>query len=126
MPLLIEVLQHIELSSNRSDTPSVVFFNILQLGSLDCSLFCLVKAVGYPAKADVFPVFASLYPKSRLSEKPKSKSQRLQKKGLQESLCQPPHSQRWNIPWNVGSREDLISKNIQSRRIEFCKADRTT
>ena len=30
------------------------------------------------------------------------------------------------MPQNVGSREDLISKNIQSRHIEFCKAERTT
>ena len=27
---------------------------------------------------------------------------------------------------NLGSLEDVISKNIQSRDIELCKADRTT
>ena len=43
----------------------------------DRSLFCLVTAVGEPANADVFPVVASVHPKSRLSEKPKSKSQNL-------------------------------------------------
>ena len=31
-----------------------------------------------------------------------------------------------NTPQNVGSIEDLISKNILSRHIEFCKAGRTT
>ena len=29
------------------------------------------------------------------------------------------------MPQKVGSKEDLISKNIQSRHIEFCKAGRT-
>ena len=30
------------------------------------------------------------------------------------------------MPHNVGSIEALISKNIQSRHIEFCKGHRTT
>ena len=30
-----------------------------------------------------------------------------------------------NMPQNVGSKEDLSSQNIQSRHIEFCKADHT-
>ena len=37
--------------------------------------------------------------------------------------CKGPQT---NMPQNVGSIEDLICKNIQSRNIEFCKADRTT
>ena len=30
------------------------------------------------------------------------------------------------MPQNAGSKEDLTSKNIQSRHIEFCKADGAT
>ena len=31
-----------------------------------------------------------------------------------------------NMPQNVGSKEDLIRQNIQSRHFELCKADHTT
>ena len=37
--------------------------------------------------------------------------------------CKGPQT---NTPQNVGSIEDLITKNIQSRHIEFCKADRAS
>ena len=40
---------------------------------------------------------------------------------LVEINCKGPQT---NKPQKVGSREDLISENIQSRHIEFCKADR--
>ena len=115
VPLLIEVLQYIELSSNRSHTPSVVFFNILQLGSLDRRLFCLVTAVGQPANADVFPVFASLHPKSR----PKSKSQKLQKKRTLRK-CLPASSQstaEYTIECRIQRRPDQEKYTKQTHRI---------
>ena len=41
--------------------------------------------------------------------------------------CKGPQTRvQTNMPQNVGSKEDPISQNIQSRHIEFCKADHTT
>ena len=41
--------------------------------------------------------------------------------------CKGPQTRaQTNMPQNVGSKKDLIRQNIQSRHIEFCKADHTT